>query len=117
MAHNERRADKSPYTTRYWDIPARHRQKASRYSERAAMKQLLIRAIGFYQRKISPYLPSLCRYYPSCSVYAVEALEVHGVFIGSLLAIKRILKCNPLFPPGEDPVPPKSKRREARGRK
>jgi len=71
------------------------------------MKRLLMRAIRFYQRRISPYLPPMCRYYPTCSCYAAEALELHGAFWGSLLAIKRILKCNPLFRGGYDPVPPR----------
>ena len=71
-----------------------------------AVSSYLVKGIGFYQRKISPHLPTLCRFYPSCSCYAIEALEVHGAFWGSLLAVKRILKCNPLFPGGVDPVPP-----------
>jgi putative membrane protein insertion efficiency factor len=71
------------------------------------MKKLLQRAIGGYQRHISPHLPPLCRFYPGCSSYAVEALEIHGAFVGSLLAIWRLMRCNPLFRGGYDPVPPK----------
>ncbi|MDR1408800.1 MAG: membrane protein insertion efficiency factor YidD [Oscillospiraceae bacterium] len=71
------------------------------------MKQVLKRGVRFYQRKISPYLPPMCRYYPTCSCYALEALEVHGAFWGSLLAIRRLLRCNVFFPGGYDPVPPR----------
>ena len=71
------------------------------------MKQFLKRGIRFYQRKISPHLPPMCRYYPTCSCYALEALEVHGAFVGSLLAIGRLLRCNVFFPGGYDPVPPR----------
>lgn len=49
----------------------------------------------------------MCRYYPTCSQYALEAIEIHGAFRGSLLAIRRLLRCNVLFPGGYDPVPPK----------
>lgn len=76
------------------------------------MKKLLIRLIRFYQRHVSPLLPPMCRYYPTCSQYAVEAITVHGAFKGSLLAVLRILRCNRLFKGGYDPVPPvKAKRR------
>jgi putative membrane protein insertion efficiency factor len=71
------------------------------------MKKLLLLLIRFYRRCISPLFPPSCRYYPTCSKYAIEAIEVHGAFKGSLLAIWRILRCNPLSPGGVDPVPPK----------
>ncbi len=71
------------------------------------MKKLLLHLLRFYRRRISPLFPPMCRYYPTCSQYAIEAIEVHGAFKGSLLAIKRLLKCNPLSPGGVDPVPPK----------
>ncbi len=71
------------------------------------MKQLLLRLLRFYRAKISPLKPPMCRYYPTCSAYAVEAIETHGAFFGSLLAIRRLLRCNVLFPGGYDPVPPK----------
>ena len=71
------------------------------------MKKLLLRFIRFYQRRISPLLPPMCRYYPTCSHYAVEAIQVHGAFRGTLLTIFRLLRCNVLFPGGYDPVPPK----------
>lgn len=63
--------------------------------------------IRFYQVAISPYTPASCRYSPTCSHYAIEALEVHGLFKGSWLAIKRISKCHPWGGNGYDPVPEK----------
>ena len=71
------------------------------------MKKFFLFLIGFYQRFISPLFPANCRYYPTCSAYAKEAVEVHGAFKGGLLAIKRILRCNPLGGMGYDPVPAK----------
>jgi len=71
------------------------------------MKRVLTAPIRFYQRFISPYLPPMCRYQPSCSHYAVEAIEVHGALLGLLLALRRVLRCNIFFPGGYDPVPPK----------
>jgi putative membrane protein insertion efficiency factor len=61
--------------------------------------------IRFYQRAVSPYLPASCRYVPSCSAYAYEAVRKYGVFRGLFLAIKRILRCHPFHPGGYDPVP------------
>jgi len=71
------------------------------------MREALILPIRFYQKFISPALPSRCKYYPSCSAYAVEAIRVHGAVHGSLLAGWRLLRCNPLSDGGLDPVPPK----------
>ncbi|CAN5331194.1 hypothetical protein BH20ACT5_BH20ACT5_22040 [soil metagenome] len=67
---------------------------------------VLIAPIRFYQRWISPGFPSTCRFYPSCSSYAVESLQLHGVLKGSYLAVRRLLKCAPWHPGGHDPVPP-----------
>lgn len=69
------------------------------------MKGIVARLIAGYQRFISPLFPSCCRYYPSCSAYAKEAVRRFGVLKGGYLAIGRILRCNPLFPGGVDPVP------------
>ena len=79
------------------------------------MKNLIKRAMIFlirtYQTTLSPrFSGGACRYTPTCSQYAIEAIEVHGVFKGSLLAARRILRCNPFLKGGYDPVPPKKKR-------
>jgi putative membrane protein insertion efficiency factor len=71
------------------------------------MREALVLPIRFYQKFISPAIPSRCRYYPSCSAYAVEAIRVHGAGRGLLLAGWRLLRCNPLSDGGLDPVPPK----------
>lgn len=61
--------------------------------------------IKLYKYVISPVLPNACRFYPTCSQYAIEALTKHGLLKGGLLAIKRILRCHPLCDGGYDPVP------------
>ena len=61
--------------------------------------------IGFYRRGISPLLPSSCRYTPSCSAYAAEAIDKYGVGRGGWLAFRRILRCRPFGGHGYDPVP------------
>ncbi len=76
------------------------------------MKKLIIKIIRFYQKKISPLFGPRCRYYPTCSQYAVEAVERFGAIKGSFLTIYRLLRCNPLFPGGYDPVPEKKKRKK-----
>lgn len=71
----------------------------------------LLALIWIYQRGISPSIPALfgptcsCRYHPTCSHYAAEALRTHGVLIGVFLAARRLLRCTPFHPGGEDPVP------------
>ena len=70
-----------------------------------ALAYPLIFLVKVYQYVISPWLPAACRYTPSCSVYAVEALKKHGVFKGLYLTIKRIMSCNPWGGHGHDPVP------------
>lgn len=74
------------------------------------MKYLMITLIKFYQNCISPLLPNVCRYKPTCSEYFIQALQIHGVWKGSILGIKRILRCHPWGGSGYDPVPPKQKR-------
>lgn len=69
------------------------------------LKQIMIAMIKFYQKCISPIMPNVCRYKPSCSEYFIEALQIHGVWKGSRLGIKRILRCHPWGGFGYDPVP------------
>ena len=69
------------------------------------MKHALIAALRFYKARISPQLPPACRYTPTCSEYAIEAIEARGVIMGVLLATKRVLSCNPFSRGGYDPVP------------
>lgn len=69
------------------------------------MRWILVALVRGYQLAISPLLPAACRYYPSCSAYAVEALEKYGALKGGLLAVKRIGRCHPFRPGGFDPVP------------
>lgn len=68
------------------------------------MKKVIINLIRFYRKNISPLKTPCCRYVPTCSQYAIEAIEKHGTFRGSLMAIWRILRCNPLSKGGYDPV-------------
>lgn len=69
------------------------------------MKRVLIFLIKFYKRKISPKKGQCCRFRPSCSTFAIGAIEKHGAFLGSLMAVCRIIRCNPMFVGGYDPVP------------
>ena len=74
------------------------------------IKKLLILLIKFYQKCLSPILPNVCRYTPSCSEYFIQALQIHGVIKGSWLGIKRILRCHPWGGKGYDPVPEKKEK-------
>lgn len=67
--------------------------------------RLAVAPIRFYQRFLSPLLPDACIYHPTCSTYAIQAIERYGVLKGGLLAVRRILRCNPLHDGGYDPVP------------
>ena len=70
----------------------------------AAIGAILLAGLFIYRKVISPFLPPTCRFYPSCSAYAVQAVEKYGPFKGSWLAIKRVLRCHPLNPGGFDPL-------------
>jgi uncharacterized protein len=79
---------------------------------RRPVQRGLLAAVRFYQRAISPTRPPRCRFVPTCSQYAVEALEIHGAARGTGLALVRLLKCAPWHPGGVDLVPePRSRRR------
>lgn len=69
------------------------------------MRWLLMSIVRFYRRFISPLTPPTCRFHPTCSTYALEALQTHNVLTGSCLAVRRICRCHPWNPGGVDPVP------------
>ena len=69
------------------------------------MKRVLIALVRFYRSAVSPYRRPCCRYYPTCSQYALDALNKYGALKGGWLAFLRILRCNPLHKGGYDPVP------------
>lgn len=69
------------------------------------MRALLLALLAAYRRLLSPLLPPACRFYPTCSAYAVEAVRRHGAFRGSILTVKRLARCHPLCEGGVDPVP------------
>ncbi len=68
------------------------------------MKRVLLGVFRFYQKQISPFFPPVCRYTPTCSRYAIEAVEKYGAWRGGLMALWRILRCNPFSHGGYDPV-------------
>src|ERR1044072_3137882 len=70
------------------------------------MKQILLMLIKLYQLCLSPYFGGQCRFYPSCSAYASEAIDTHGTLYGSWLALRRLSRCHPWHEGGIDPVPP-----------
>lgn len=76
------------------------------------MAKALVWLIRLYQR-FSRLLPAACRFRPTCSEYAIQAIQIHGVFRGVVMAAWRILRCNPLSPGGDDPVPPKRSKLDA----
>jgi hypothetical protein len=71
------------------------------------VRKILILLLAGYKRLISPLLPSACRFYPSCSQYMSEAIEVHGAVRGVWLGLKRLGRCHPFHEGGMDPVPPR----------
>ncbi|MCL2671100.1 MAG: membrane protein insertion efficiency factor YidD [Clostridiales bacterium] len=69
------------------------------------MKRFLLALLRFYKRNISPHLPPACRFVPTCSEYAQEAIQLHGAWKGFWMALWRLLRCNPFCKGGYDPVP------------
>ncbi len=69
------------------------------------MTRVVLAGLRWYKRAVSPLMPPACRYTPTCSEYAMEAIETHGVARGSMLALRRILSCHPFARGGYDPVP------------
>lgn len=69
------------------------------------MRAIALGLLHIYKRLISPLLPPACRFYPTCSEYAAQAIAKHGVLRGGILAARRLVKCHPLHPGGFDPVP------------
>ena len=80
---------------------------ANRSDKPSFAARVLSAVVRFYRRFLSPLKPACCRFTPTCSAYALEALRVHGAFKGTLLTIRRILRCQPFGGSGYDPVPPK----------
>lgn len=80
------------------------------------MKQALQLVLQGYKRFISPMLPNACRFTPTCSEYALQAIELHGPFRGSLLGIARLARCHPFARAGFDPVPAPSQHAQGRDR-
>lgn len=80
------------------------------------MKRVLISLIRFYKSKISSKTKAVCRFRPTCSSFAIEAIEKHGALLGSIMAFCRIMRCNPLFRGGYDPVPERFTLRSGVGR-
>lgn len=77
--------------------------------------RLLTGVIRCYQYLISPMLGPRCRFHPTCSEYAIEALRTHGALTGSWLTLRRVVRCHPLHPGGHDPVPPRRQASEHSG--
>ncbi len=69
------------------------------------MKNAVLAALRWYRRSVSPLMPPACRYTPTCSEYAMEAIDRHGVGIGGVMAVRRVLSCHPFARGGYDPVP------------
>jgi uncharacterized protein len=82
-------------------------ETADRSGEPGSVARVLMAAVNGYRRFVSPLLPPRCRFEPSCSAYAVEALSQHGAARGLWLTVRRIARCHPFNPGGYDPVPPR----------
>lgn len=89
--------DRTPRPFSVPDVPARP----------TVLVRALVAVLGFYRRWISPMFPPVCRFHPSCSAYAVDALRTHGLVAGTGLTLVRVAKCAPWHPGGLDPVPPR----------
>ncbi len=81
--------------------------------EAGPLRRLFVAPIRIYQQYISPAFPAQCRFAPTCSEYARVAILTHGPLKGTWLGIRRIAKCHPFHPGGEDPVPQKKKKHQA----
>jgi putative membrane protein insertion efficiency factor len=73
------------------------------------IRSIFLLILKIYKKVLSPLLGNHCRFYPTCSMYAYEAIEKHGIFKGIFLGCRRLLKCHPWHPGGIDPVPEKNK--------
>ncbi|HMM44879.1 MAG TPA: membrane protein insertion efficiency factor YidD [Candidatus Macondimonas sp.] len=80
---------------------------------RRGLQRTLIGMVRCYRLAVSPYLAPRCRYTPTCSAYAIESLERHGPWRGSVYAVRRLLRCHPWGGSGFDPVPDAAKRKQA----
>ncbi|MDO4697555.1 MAG: membrane protein insertion efficiency factor YidD [Pasteurellaceae bacterium] len=80
---------------------------SEKHAKPSLIAYLLLGAVHFYRYAISPLLGPRCRFYPTCSQYALDAIRIHGGIKGGWLTIKRICRCHPLSEGGDDPVPPK----------
>jgi putative membrane protein insertion efficiency factor len=89
----------------YAPVREAFRRPQTEKSKYTQMKKLLLWLIDIYKKKISPHTRRKCRFYPTCSTYAREAIMLHGAFRGTLLAFLRIMRCNPFNPGGIDKVP------------
>ena len=81
------------------------------YRRETLGKRVVKLPIHFYRKFISPLTPPSCRFYPTCSAYALEAIDVHGPLKGTWLAVKRIARCHPFNPGGIDYVPPRKEKK------
>jgi len=80
-------------------------EAAARETRRGAAARVLVGLLRLYRALISPLLGQNCRFHPTCSRYAIEAIEAHGAFRGSWLAVRRVSRCHPFHEGGLDPVP------------
>jgi putative membrane protein insertion efficiency factor len=107
--HKDRRLAKSCTVGANPLLYTRRRKISTPLESARSMKALLLLLIKLYQWCLSPFFGGQCRFYPSCSAYAAEAIDTHGALRGSWLAVRRLLRCHPWHAGGVDPVPPKSR--------